>query len=121
VPGVIGVAAGWVLGALIGYGMWSNCSGRGCPDADWMAYQWIPVIGPWLSVGLANGGDYTPFTYVTGILQDVGLILLILGIAIRDEWDEPVYAFGDGPDAPRLYLSGSPTTTGGAMSATLTF
>lgn len=121
IPGILGVALGWLGGAILATSIDQNCRGAGCPNTDWTAWQWLPIVGPWLSLGLSNGRDYAPMSYVTGALQDVGLILLILGVVIRDEWDEPVYAFGSSPTAPRLYLAGSPTMTGASMSATLTF
>jgi hypothetical protein len=127
VAGIIGVGVGWLGGAIVataavgGSGYSSSCRGSGCPDDTWAYLHWVPIIGPWLALGLGNGRDWEPLSYVAGALQDVGLILFILGLAIRDEWDEPVYAFGDGPDAARLYLSAGPTQGGLQTSATLTF
>lgn len=126
VGGVIGLAGGFVFSliselVLAGGYTSSGCSGYGCPDDLWYALTWIPVVGPWLGLGLGRGGDYEWVNYVGGILEDAGLILLILGLVIQDEWDEPLYAFGDSPDAPRLYLSGGPSGAMGGLGATLTF
>lgn len=107
VPGIIALGVGWLGGALIATGGWEQCSGYGCPSADWVGFQWIPVIGPWLALGLGSGRDWEPLSYVTGIVEDVGLLLFILGLAIHDEWDEPIYAFGDSPDAPAVFLTGN--------------
>lgn len=111
VGGVISLVGGWVFtlvseGVLAG-GYTSGCSGYGCPDGLWYGLTWIPVIGPWLGLGVGYGGDYEWVNYVGGILQDVGLLLMILGLVITDEWDEPILAFGDSPDAPALYLTGN--------------
>ncbi len=121
VPGIIALGVGWLGGALIATYGWGDCTGSGCPSADWVGFQWIPIVGPWLALGLSDARDWAPLSYVTGILEDVGLLLFVLGLAIRDEWDEPVYAFGDGPDAARLYLSAGPTQGGASATALLRF
>jgi hypothetical protein len=109
--GVIGLGAGFVFTLIselvLAGGYSSGCSGYGCPDDTWYALSWIPVIGPWLGLGVGRGGDYEWVNYVGGILEDAGLVLLILGLVIHDEWDEPVYAFGEGRDAPALWLRGN--------------
>ncbi len=108
VPGIIALGVGWLGGALVATYAQSNCTSfSGCPNTDWAGFQWVPVIGPWLALGLGNGRDWEPLSYVTGIVEDVGLLLFILGLVIRDDWDEPVYAFGNGPDAPALFLTGN--------------
>jgi len=125
VGGVIGLGGGFLF-SLIGElalsgGYSSGCSGYGCPDDTWYALSWIPVVGPWLGLGLGRGGDYEWVNYVGGILEDAGLVLLILGLVITDEWDEPIYAFGDSHDAPSLYLSGGPSGSMGGLGMTLAF
>lgn len=123
--GVIGLGGGFLFTLIselvLAGGYTSGCSGYGCPDDTWYALTWIPVVGPWLGLGLGYGRDYEWVNYVGGVLEGAGLIVLILGLVITDEWDEPIYAFGDGADAPRLYLSGGPSGSLGGLGATLAF
>ena len=109
VPGLIMTLVGWVgWSGLVGTSIWASCYGSSdpCPDAGWAGWNWIPIIGPWLSLAQgypgAGSNDYTWFSVIGGLLEDVGLIMFILGLTLREEWEEPVYALGDGPDAPTL-------------------
>jgi hypothetical protein len=120
IPGMIALAGGFLFTVLADVGLVEECGSfsRGCPDGTWSALTWIPVVGPWLGLGLGNAQDYAWVNYVGGILQDAGLLMMILGLAIHDEWDEPLYAFDPSdPLAPTLSMAAGPT--GGSL--TLTF
>jgi hypothetical protein len=102
-------------------GLSQECTGgtsRGCPSDTWSYLTWIPIVGPWLGMGIGWAGDYEWVNYVGGILQDAGLLMMILGLAIHDEWDEPLYSFDrTNPLAPTLSMAAG--ATGGSL--TLTF
>jgi hypothetical protein len=96
------------------------CERDGCPNATWRSVAWIPLVGPWIAESLdgAQGSSFSAPAIVDGVLQDVGLLFVIVGVLMSHEREVPVVALGDGPAAPRLALGGG----GGTMlGATLTF
>lgn len=119
VPGVIALGAGWLIHGLGGLGIVGNCSSYGsdpCPtDADtWVGLGWIPVVGPWLAYGLADeNGTYSWFNILFGVIQDVGVILMVLGIAIQQEWEEAIYA--DLGNDVTLSFAAGPTSIGATL------
>jgi hypothetical protein len=120
IPGVLALGGGFLFSVFADLGVTQECGSfsRGCPDDTWAYLTWIPVVGPWLGLGIGNAQDYAWVNYVGGILQGAGLLAMILGLSIHDEWDEPLYAFDPSdPLAPTLSLDGGPT--GGTV--TLTF
>lgn len=126
VPGVIALGAGWLLHGIIALSLSQECSSfsGSCPSGDWIGYSWIPIVGPWLAYGVAErtGGESNEiFNILFGVIQDVGLILMILGIAIQQEWEEAVYAGVDLGEGRRLSFGAAPTPGGGQVGASLTF
>jgi hypothetical protein len=121
IPGILALGGGFLFSVFADLAVGQECSSfssRGCPSTDWQLLTWIPVVGPWLGLGIGDPGDYAWVNYVGGILQGAGLLMMILGLSIHDEWDEPLYAFDPSdPLAPTLSMDGGPT--GG--NVTLTF
>jgi hypothetical protein len=58
------------------------------------SYAAIPLVGPWVMMGSdsLDTSDYTGALVVSGVVQTAGIIMTILGIAIRRERQVPVYA-----------------------------
>jgi hypothetical protein len=121
VPGMIGLIGGWAVNVL-GLGWYLGPYGASGYGLEWYLYGLVPVIGPWLQFAVSDpaGNQFPEWSAITGVLEGAGLVLLILGLTIRDEWDEPVYTFNEAdPHSPTLAfnLGGAP---GGGTMATLT-
>jgi hypothetical protein len=54
-------------------------------DGEPIGYSAIPLAGPWIMIGALDTGSYTPALVVSGILQASGVVMTILGVAIRTE------------------------------------
>lgn len=119
VPGIIAFGVGWLIHGFGVLSIAQDCFSFSCPQPldDWVGFGWIPVVGPWLSAFAADSRDYLFFNVLMGIVQDVGVILAILGLVIQQEWEEPIYALGDSPDAPTLSFQ----VGAGSLGATLAF
>lgn len=91
------------------------------PNLDWYLYGLVPIVGPFLQFG-ADSPQAEGLSIITGIAQVAGLVMTILGFAIQDEWDEPVYVFNEeDPYSPRLSFNLEGAPGGGAVgTATLT-
>lgn len=120
IPGLIGLIGGYVLN-VTGLAWYAESQISYTPSLDWYLYGLIPVAGPWIQLG-APGPQGPAMSIVTGILEGAGLILTILGFALTEEWDEPVYVFNEeDPHSPRLSFSVDSAPGGGAIgTATLT-
>lgn len=119
VPGVIALGAGWLIHGFGGLGIVGSCGGFAgdpCPtdSGAWAGLGWIPVVGPWLAYGLADEfGSYAWFNILFGVIQDVGVILMVLGIAIQQEWEEVIYA--DLGNDVSLSFAAGPTSIGATL------
>lgn len=111
VPGIILLAGGYVsqaIGAPMLIDSWES--------SDQLGFAYIPILGPWLQLGdfsdigaaFDDGVGY--FSVITGLAQAVGLVLTIVGLTVREEWDEPVYALTDDPSGPTLAFDGTHAT-----------
>lgn len=124
VSGVIILPVSWVL-------TWTmttatlDSTGR---DVDYWLWSWVPLIGPWFMLGQ---GDDSTFgrglnesevggAILAGVAQATGLILIILGAAIRRTVRVATYALGDDERAPELSFSAAPVDGGGVLGLTLT-
>lgn len=106
-------AGGWVLTWLTtifwysfttdctSSGWWSySCTHVGGPGGTGLAWSFLPVVGPWLMLTdqyLDSPGEMV-FPVLAGLVQDVGLILFILGLVLKEDvWVEeaPARAAGD--------------------------
>ena len=119
VPGIIAFGAGWLLHGIGSLSIAQDgCAGFGCPQPldDWVGLGWIPLVGPWLAATLTDAKDYIIFNVLMGIMQGVGAVLAILGLAIQQEWEEPVYALGDAPDAPVLSFQVGAASLGATLA-----
>lgn len=118
VPGVIALGAGWLVHGLGSLGVAQQCYGFDCPDdlGVWTGLGWIPIAGPWLAYGVTDYlGGYAWFNILFGIIQGVGTVLTILGVAIQQEWEEAIYV--DLGNDVRLAFDGG----GNQVGATLSF
>lgn len=62
-----------------------SCTHDGGPGGDGLAWSFLPVIGPWLMLTdpyLDTPGEIA-FPIIAGIVQDVGLIMLIVGLVTQ--------------------------------------
>jgi hypothetical protein len=114
VPGILLLVGGYLteaIGAPLLDGSWDN--------PDQLGFAYIPILGPWLQLGAFDDLDFAfergiaYFPVIAGIAQTLGLILTVIGLTVREEWDEPVYALTDDPMGPTLAFDG--------QRATLTF
>lgn len=123
VPGVIALGAGWLIHGFGAVSAAQDCYGASCPGTygagsldEWVGLSWIPIAGPWLAYGLTDHlGDWAWFNILFGIVQGVGTVLTILGVAIQQEWEEHLYV--DLGDDVRLAFDGG----GNQVGATLSF
>jgi hypothetical protein len=124
VPGIILLAGGYLSQAVGAPIVALDHSGL---SSDWLGYAYVPLLGPWLQMGTYSDVgvwmDRGPghFSWVTGLAQGLGLVLLVVGLTVREEWDEPVYALTDAPDGPTFAFDATPLEGGGLASATLRF
>jgi hypothetical protein len=59
-------------------------------EGDAASYAWIPVVGPWLMLTQdLNGNDAG--VIVSGIVQGLSTLALVLGLAIKRTWVEQQY------------------------------
>jgi hypothetical protein len=87
------------------------------PGEDWYLYGLVPIVGPFLQFGADPGAQAEGVSIITGIAQVGGLIMTILGFALTDEWDEPVYVFNEAdPMSPRLSFELATAPGGGAIA-----
>ncbi|WP_236605723.1 hypothetical protein [Sandaracinus amylolyticus] len=117
VPGVIALGAGWLIHGLGSLGVAEQCIGFECPDdlGTWVGLGWIPIAGPWIAYGATDYlGDYAWFNILFGIVQGVGAVLTVLGVAIQQEWEEAVYV--DLGDDVRLAFDGGGSQVGATLS-----
>jgi hypothetical protein len=120
VPGLILLVGGYAVNVLgLSYAIASQLNIY--PNTDWYLYGLVPLAGPFLQF-LSDGPQAEGLSIITGVAQIAGLVMLILGFAIQDEWDEPVYVFDEeNPYSPRLSFNLEGAPGGGAVgTATLT-
>lgn len=109
VPGIVLLVGGYVTQA-IGAPMIEGFS------SDQLGFAYIPILGPWLQLGAYSDLDAAMedgrghFSWITGVAQALGLVLMVVGLTVREEWDEPVYALTDDPMGPTLAFDGSRAT-----------
>ena len=120
-------AGGWLLTWLatsVWYGETTSCSGSswtgsyscthlGGPGGWGLGLPFVPVVGPWIMLGapyLDTAGEILP-PILFGLVQDLGLIFLIVGLATRHEAPPEPMAAGDW----RLGGSAGPTSAFGTL------
>jgi|GEM_PF-2932728 len=122
IPGLILLIGGYVVNAAgIAYLLADQLATERSPNLDWYLYGLVPIVGPFLQF-LSDGPQAEGVSIITGIAEVGGLVLTILGFALQDEWDEPVYVFNEAdPMSPRLSFNLGAAPGGGAIvSASLT-
>lgn len=111
VPGILLLVGGYLteaIGAPLLDGSWDS--------SDQLGFAYIPILGPWLQLGAFEDLDFAfergiaYFPVIAGIAQTLGLILTVIGLTVREEWDEPVYALTDDPMGPTLAFDGQRAT-----------
>lgn len=111
IPGAILFGASWALTGSI-----SSIS----TNIDYATYGWIPLVGPWLMLGVATSDDEVAGALVGGVTQLAGITMFVLGLALHETVRVAVYSLGDDPRAPRLALDVRPAVAGGMVGVTLT-
>jgi hypothetical protein len=94
IPGVIALGAGWLFSGLGTSSIAGECY-YDCPNplGDWVGYSWIPIVGPWIAYGTTyTTAGYEWINFLTGIVQGAGVVMIVLGLVIQQEWEEAVYA-----------------------------
>lgn len=122
VPGVIALGAGWLIHGLGALSAAQDCYREACPGfrgagslEEWTGLSWIPIAGPWLAYGLTDHvGEWGWFNVLFGIVQGVGAVLTVLGLAIQQEWEEAIYV--DLGDDVRLAFDGGGSQVGATLS-----
>lgn len=110
IPGLIGLPIAWVA-------TWVNASLSLAAGSDGVNAAFIPIAGPWLVLAAQNTD--VAYYVTTGLVQDISLLCLVLGLVIRVPEPRARIALGD--SLPTLELAATPTATGGAVSASVQF
>jgi hypothetical protein len=108
IPGLVGLPVAWVS-------TWANAIVALPPGSDGMNAAFIPVAGPWLV--LASQSVDVGYYVTAGVFQDLSLLCLVLGLAIRVPEPSARFALGDAT----LDLAAAPTASGGRFSASIQF
>lgn len=67
-------------------------------EGDAASYAWIPVVGPWLMLTQdLNGNDAG--VIVSGIVQGLSTLAIILGLSIKRTWIEQEYVIDENSGA----------------------
>ncbi|MCZ7680243.1 MAG: hypothetical protein M5U28_16340 [Sandaracinaceae bacterium] len=112
IPGVILLGLSYVLTGTLA----SNFS----LDAEYVGYSWIPLVGPWLMLGAADGDDQFAGALVGGIAQAAGLTMFVLGLVLRQSVRVAVYSLDRHDErSPELALDVRPAPAGGMVGLTL--
>jgi hypothetical protein len=111
IPGLVGLPVAWVA-------TWINASVSLGAGSDGVNLAFVPIAGPWLVLASQTNAD-VGYYVTTGIVQDLSLICLILGLVIRVP--EPRARIALGPSLPTLELAATPTATGGTATASVQF
>jgi hypothetical protein len=79
--------------------------------AEATGYAAIPVFGPWVLLGsnISISPPDQAALVVSGIVQNAGLAMLIVGVSVKRVRHVPVYSFGHGPGAATLAVLPSAT------------
>ncbi len=110
IPGVITFGVSWVLSGS--FGSLSN--------SDYATWMWIPLVGPWASLGYAATEDETIGSVIGGITQAAGLTMFVLGLTLTRTVRVAVYALDeDDARSPTLALDAAPLPGGGRVDLTL--
>lgn len=117
VPGVILLPLSWVL-------TWTSAVATqpgSSRDIDYMLFSWIPVAGPWFMLGQddnrpLNGAEIAG-ALLSGIAQVGSIVLIILGLSIRQRVRTMVMGENRGPEIDFTVI---PTEGGAQVGLQLT-
>ncbi|HJL16307.1 MAG TPA: hypothetical protein RMH99_11660 [Sandaracinaceae bacterium LLY-WYZ-13_1] len=89
-------------------------------DTDYATWGYVPLIGPWVSLGFANTEDEVTGAVLGGVAQAAGLTMFILGLSLRRTVRVAQYALdGDDPRSPQLAFDALPAPGGAQLGLTL--
>lgn len=84
-PGLIVLPVAWLTTTTIASSTF---------EGDTVSYAWIPVVGPWLMLTQdLNGNDAG--VIVSGIVQGLSALAIVLGVAIKRTWIEQRYVIDE--------------------------
>lgn len=115
----------WIPGIIIfgvSYGL-TAAFGQLGSEADYRTWTAIPLIGPWVALGVCQSCDEDMVTgaLVGGIAQAAGLTMFILGLSLRRTVRVATYALDeDDARSPQLAFDALPAPGGGQLGLTLT-
>lgn len=124
ITGVILLPTTWVL-TWITASATTYCEAGPCRDIDYWLWSWVPLVGPWFMIGhgdderALNAGEIAGAVF-SGVAQTAGLMMIILGLALRQTVRVQTFALDDSERAPALSLGLAPALGGAELTATLT-
>lgn len=105
-PGLIVLPVAWVT-------TWTVSSSAFVGDAA--TFSWIPVIGPWLMLTQdLNGNDAG--IILSGVVQGVSALALILGLSIKRTWTEQEYVIDPATGATARVTFDAISLPGGGLA-----
>jgi len=90
-------------------------------DEDYWRFSWIPVVGPWLMMDVAHTDEQWSWALISGIAQDLGFLMLVIGSSIRWTVRVPRRAErGDDAETPGIAVALGPRRGGAQVALTIT-
>lgn len=105
-PGLIVLPVAWVTTWTVSSSVF---------EGDAATYSWIPVLGPWLMLTQDLNGAESGII-LSGVVQGVAALALVLGLTIRRTWTEYEYRPAGGGTA-RISLDALTLPGGGMVGA----
>jgi hypothetical protein len=94
VSGAVLLGVGWLSNIIVGIPAGENVFGSGSEE-EWEAFRYcsiIPVVGPWVQLGVKptafSQDGWAIWLILNGVMQAAGTALLVSGIALSDDGNE---------------------------------